>query len=190
MIALLIVMWILVAVLLFLLKDARQDNKKLKNTIKDNRHRYIVLLDENISLLDENISLQARLQELNAYASDMNKKNELLRFKYDTLNRDLLSSHKLRWETQEENDRLRKELAELKPQLTRAEAAVVNFKSLYDGVGSVDEEWHNTFGVSSPEEEKRLIASMSAYLAKEIDDEIQRVYLHNPYSGRFRCGLN
>lgn len=31
----------------------------------------------------------------------------------------------------EENHRLRKELAELKPHLTRAEAAVVNFKSLY-----------------------------------------------------------
>ena len=93
-------------------------------------------------------------------------------------------------DTHHNNEALRKELAELKPQLTRAEAAVVNFKSLYDGVGSVDEEWHNTFGVSSPEEEKRLIASMSAYLAKEIDDEIQRVYLHNPYSGRFRCGLN
>lgn len=110
MIALLTVMWILVAVLLFLLNDAREENEKLRNTAR------------------------------------------------------------------EENDRLRKELAELKPQLTRAEAAGVNLKSLYGGVRPADEEWHNTFGVSSPEEEKRLIASMSAYLAKEIDDEIQKFY--------------
>lgn len=107
-----------------LLIDTREENKKLRNTIKDNRHRYDVLLDENISL-------QSRLQGLNSYAHDMNKKNELLRCERDRLNQDLLSSHKLRWETQEENNRLRKELAELKPQLTRAEAAVVNFKSLY-----------------------------------------------------------